>query len=155
MRIFFVLSGIALLVLLAVHRQFIIQPLDFGLEQFQITIIKGQQERIVKVKPYAILDEVLNDTDLQDVDLGKVNLNQILSDGQVVVLPIRSATACISINTATLLELQELPGIGASSAQQIIDFRQAHGSFTMLEDLMLVKGIKEKTYAKLVDYVCL
>lgn len=55
----------------------------------------------------------------------------------------------ININTATLSQLQELPRIGPKVAQRILDFRQQHGRFQRVEDLMKVEGIGEKTFQNL------
>lgn len=55
----------------------------------------------------------------------------------------------ININTATLSQLQELPRIGPKVAQRILDFRQQHGPFQRIEDLMKVEGIGEKTFQNL------
>jgi competence protein ComEA len=55
----------------------------------------------------------------------------------------------ISINTADSDELQTLPRIGPKIAQRIIEFREQHGPFEKLDDLMNVSGIGEKTFARL------
>lgn len=57
----------------------------------------------------------------------------------------------IDINAAGLDELQKLTGIGPSLAQRIIDYREEHGPFQSLEDLLEVKGIGEATLEKFRD----
>ena len=54
----------------------------------------------------------------------------------------------VNINTAGLDELQRLTGIGPALAQRIIDYREEHGPFQSVEDLLEVKGIGEATLAK-------
>lgn len=63
----------------------------------------------------------------------------------------RKATAQspVNINTATLEELQTLPGIGPSVSKRIVDYRQKNGAFKKPEDLMNVRGIGEKSFLKL------
>lgn len=55
----------------------------------------------------------------------------------------------VNINTATLAELEGLPGIGPSLAQKIVDFRTKNGNFKTPADLMAVSGIGEKKYEQL------
>ena len=55
----------------------------------------------------------------------------------------------VSINTGTLDQLKSLPRIGPKLGQRIIDFRDQHGGFKALEELMNVSGIGEKTFANL------
>ena len=58
-------------------------------------------------------------------------------------------TTPININTATAAQLEALPGIGARTAQAIVDHRQKNGGFKKIEELMNVKGIGEKSFLKL------
>ena len=60
----------------------------------------------------------------------------------------------INIKTATLAELETLPGIGPKKAQAIIDFRENVSVFYFIEDIMFVSGIGEKTFEKFKDLIC-
>ena len=59
----------------------------------------------------------------------------------------------INLNTATVEELQTLPGIGPVLAQRILDYRDAFGPFTVKEQLMDVEGIGPTRYERLQDFI--
>jgi competence protein ComEA len=61
--------------------------------------------------------------------------------------------AAIDINKATANDLQKLPGIGLSLAKQIVAYREKHGPFKRVEDLMVIKGIGFKKWKQIRPYV--
>ncbi len=61
---------------------------------------------------------------------------------------------CVNINTASKEELMTLPGIGESKASDIIRYREEHGSFNSIEELMNIQGIKEGVFSKVKDRIC-
>ena len=87
-------------------------------------------------------------------DTAAVNLAAPLADGMQVLIPSRvagaagtaaaeapNATARVSLNAATVAELDELPGVGPVTAQKIVDYRAAHGGFRTVDDLDAISGI--------------
>ena len=79
-----------------------------------------------------------------------VNLAAPVADGQQVVVPVRGETAGsatstaggkVHLNSATLEDLDGLPGIGPVTAQEILDYRAEHGAFQSVEELDAVPGI--------------
>jgi competence protein ComEA len=90
-------------------------------------------------------------------DLSLVNLAAQVSDGTQVVVPARvaveaapaegggessvAAAGPVHLNTATLEQLDALPGIGPVTAQKIIDYREQHGAFSSIDDLDAIPGI--------------
>lgn len=62
-------------------------------------------------------------------------------------------TGKVSLNTATIEELLTLPNIGESKAKDIIKYREEHGGFSNIEEIMNVKGIGKSTFDKLKDYI--
>ena len=98
-------------------------------------------------------------------DTTSINLAAPLVDGEKVHVPAEGEVAqpttgeggedvLINLNTAGIEELDELPGVGESTARAIVEDREANGPFNTPEDLMRVSGIGEKKYAKLEGMIC-
>jgi comEA protein len=60
----------------------------------------------------------------------------------------------VNLNTATASELQELKGVGPSTAEKIVAYRTENAGFASIEDLMNVTGIGEKKYESVKDSIC-
>jgi comEA protein len=73
-------------------------------------------------------------------------LSMALAGGTVL-----AADQKIDINSASVEQLTSLPGVGQTLAQRIVDYREEQGDFGSTEELLNVKGIGEKSFAKLKD----
>jgi competence protein ComEA len=59
----------------------------------------------------------------------------------------------IDLNTATAEQLQQVPGIGPSTAKAIVNFRQKSGPFRKIEDLLAIKGVSKARLNKMRPYL--
>lgn len=101
-----------------------------------------------------------------DADPAELNLAAPVGDGQQVIVGTTAAprgdvvnqpepaasvgsVAPVNLNTATLADLEQLPGVGPVTAAAIIGWREEHGGFTSVADLQEVTGIGPKGFAKL------
>ena len=115
-----------------------------------------KKEKTLQLNRYATLQDALDEVDLQsDADLNTLNPQMVLKDKDCIVIPEKSEVKRISINTATAEELVQLPGIGPSTAEKIILYRDENGLFQNLEDLMRIKGIGTAKYEKIKDLITL
>lgn len=89
-----------------------------------------------------------------DADLSGLSLAADIGNQSVLVVPQKQKQQKISINSATLEELDTLPGVGPSIAQRIIDYR-TEKPFASIEELKEVKGIGDKVFAKLQEHIAL
>jgi len=71
------------------------------------------------------------------------------SDAQPPQSSTQAAAPALNLNTATQADLEKLPGVGPSTAKQILDYRQKNNGFKKVEELMNIKGIGEKSFLKL------
>jgi len=69
--------------------------------------------------------------------------------------PVFAAEGQVNVNTATVAELERLPGIGPALAARIVAHREKNGAFKQIDDLMLVQGIGEKSLERIKPYVAL
>jgi competence protein ComEA len=104
---------------------------------------------------------------LPSADSSRLNLAAPLTDGQELRIPAQLPTPLpgtpstestplgkkINLNTATLEELDSLPGIGPVLAKRIIDYRQTFGPFQSVDDLLHVKGIGPSVLSNIRDLV--
>jgi competence protein ComEA len=103
------------------------------------------------------------------VDLAGLNLARVLVDGEQVVVgvpppatglpagasapPGAPTGALVDLNTADLVALESLPEVGPVTAQAILTWREAHGGFTAVSELLEVDGIGDATLATITPFV--
>lgn len=113
----------------------------------------------------------------EGADTTGLNLAAVVADGDKVHVPLEGegqltappepagsskasaqggtkSSGLVNINKASVEELDALPGVGQSTAQAIVDDRDANGAFASIEDLMRVSGIGEKKFEKLKGKIC-
>ena len=103
---------------------------------------------------------------LPGVNLGDINLAHILFDGEQIIVgaprvtyssgsrsapkaKAPTASSPLSLNSATLAQLDTLPGIGPVMANRIFAYRKLNGPFTLIDDLKKVSGIGDATFAEI------
>ena len=101
-------------------------------------------------------------------DRTAINQARPLNDGEQITIPQKGKNSglakkqavggdreagLVNINQADLTELMTLAGIGEAKAQLIIDYRTENGSFTSIEDIMKISGIKEGIYNRIKDQI--
>ncbi len=111
---------------------------------------------------------------LPDADLDRLNLAEVLVDGSQVYVPVVGETVpaapepvspesgtpagsgeLVPVNTASTEELESLPGVGPATAGAIVEYRNEHGPFQSVDDLLEVSGIGEAKLAQIRDLVTL
>lgn len=120
--------------------------------------VKGEvkKEGYLELSAHSKVSELLEQVELTErADVGALDLNKYLSHEEVITIPSKEEFVCVSLNYATAEQLMTLPGVGPSTAQKIIDYRESHGFFVSFEDLLDVKGIGPSKYEKLKEFICL
>lgn len=107
-----------------------------------------------------------------NANLKNINLAYELTDGEKIYIPniseqeedveevtvltentSNSSKGKININKATVSELTSIPGVGNSTAEKIVSYRDKNGKFSSIEDIKNVSGIGDAKYEKLKDYI--
>lgn len=106
---------------------------------------------------------------LAEAEKSQINLAALVEDGERLDIPyiegaspvlgtpvpevVTSTTELIDINIASAAELESLPGIGPTTAQKIIEYREQNGPFLNTEDIINVSGIGPGTYERIKDLI--
>ncbi|MCW9131517.1 helix-hairpin-helix domain-containing protein [Bacillus paramycoides] len=101
---------------------------------------------------------------LPDADMKKVNLAQMVQDQMILYVPnknelVQEGTAFsksegkVQINTASKEQLEKITGIGSRKAESILKYREEHGPFRKIEDLLEIDGIGTKSLEKIKDQI--
>jgi len=111
----------------------------------------------------------------ENADLNRINLAIKLNDEEHYIIPKigedniisqdisvnnidtikNEQTSKININTATIEELDNLPGVGEATANKILNYREENGIFKSIEEVKNVNGIGEKKYIDIKDKICI
>ena len=140
---------------------------DKEIEDYIYVHVEGcvNEPGLIKVKYgtriYEVIEEAGGET--YEADLSRVNLATIVSDEQKIVIPAKiefeeeaednEESGLVNINTASKEKLMSLNGVGESTAQKIIDYREDNGYFNSVEDIMNVSGIGESKFNKIKEYI--
>ena len=95
----------------------------------------------------------------QNADADLIDLDAIVVEETHIYVPsihsddIPDVVPVIDINIADKDELMIIPGIGEVTAQRIVDYREVNGAFSDISDIMNVRGIGEKKFDEIKDYI--
>lgn len=156
------MKKIGLLLCVIVGMLFFERQTPLSLNDFQsetkMIEIKGEvrQPGTYEVAMHATVEEIIAKAGgvNAEADIRALNLTRNVVNHEVIVVPKIMIDEKISINTASLEKLDELPGIGPSIAQRIIEYRKLT-PFRQIDELKEVKGIGERLFEKLKDRICL
>lgn len=134
--------------------------------------IKGEVKKpdIYWMKEDSIIEDLINEAGgiTEEADISGINRAELLKNHQSIVIPnikdgavVTNSTTTsgvnkdgkININTATVGELDTLPGIGPARAADIISYREQNGGFKSIEDIKNIKGIGDASFEKLKDKI--
>ncbi|MEG0330248.1 MAG: ComEA family DNA-binding protein [Longicatena sp.] len=120
--------------------------------------VKGEVKKpgVYQVDKHATSSEVIKEAQgvLPSGDTSQINTTLDLPNNSVLVIQKKTSKTKVSLNSATLEELDSLPGVGVSVATRIIDYRNQQ-PFQTIEEIQEVKGIGAKMFEKLKDLIAL
>lgn len=137
---------------------------------------------VVRVKEGNRIEDVINAAGglTENADITNVNLAYVVEDGVKIRIPAlddeelakqnyitdgageniiisseekNEDNKIVNINTASLAEIETLPGIGPSIATKIVEYREQNGKFKVIEDIKNVTGIGDSKFDKIKDYI--
>ncbi len=159
------------------------QPSDGNRQEYSssaeiIVDVAGAVRRpgLVSLQPGARLFDAIQAAGgpADDANMDAVNLAAKASDGSQVYVPhigspvqgasppggsgphvqgVKHPAGIINLNSADVSQLTSLPGIGATTAQKIIDYRTEHGTFRVVDDLMAIQGFSRKKVDAIREWV--
>lgn len=142
--------------------------LESSVEENVYVFICGQVQNpgVYCMSPESRICDVIKEAGgcLETADICAVNQAERLTDGSKIYIPAIGETlpssemteasdGLIHLNRATKEELMTLPGIGESKAELIIEYRETHGGFSTIDDIMNISGIKEGLFNNIKDYI--
>ena len=153
LKLVLVLVFMSLIMSMGLYQPEIIKPQER--KSFKVEV-KGEvsNKGVFEVRSGMTIDDLLKDVVLlESADLSTINRNELLTPEMVITIAKRKER--LSINAASLEELDSLKGIGEKTALAIIEYREANGGFKSLEELMEVKGIGKKKFDDIKDEIAL
>lgn len=154
--------------------------IDDGVEETIIVHIAGSVKNsgIIFAKEGARVSDIISLAGglIDEADISKVNLAYMVEDGQKIYIPsihdkeehyitgengegiveqgnIEKPNTVVNINTANQTELETIPGVGPSTANNIINYREENGKYKTIEDIKNVPGIGDSKFENMKSYI--
>lgn len=129
--------------------------------QYDYSKSDGEFRKLTEEARKKEFDAIINDT-IKNEDAGNISeelkkeqdsIESIEKEPRISKKELKLREKSINLNTAGIDELISLPGIGQSTAEKIIEYRNKKGKFKNVKDIMNVKGIGEKKFEKIKGYL--
>ena len=151
-------------------------------EEIVIVHVTGEVKKpgVVRVRVGSRVEDIIKAAGglTENADISNINLAYVVEDGTKIKIPCtddekneeyitqsigediimqeenkNSSNSVVNINTANETELEELPGIGTSIAERIVEYRNKNGKFKNIEDIKNVTGIGNSKFEKIKDLI--